>query len=225
MTRELKFGRRAPVSGKARSMIVFVHGYGADGADLLSLADVLGPHLPDTVFYAPDAPEPCAGNPFGRQWFGIPRFDGSSEVEAAVGLNRAADDLNAFLDISLQAEELGPEALVLVGFSQGAMMSLHVAPRRETEIAGVVSISGKLMLPGVLAMEAKVKPEILLIHGDQDDVVPFGEMQAAGNALSANGFKVYAHVMQGTGHGIAQDGLQVALSFAADRLAKMANRD
>jgi phospholipase/carboxylesterase len=219
MTRELKFGRRAPVSGKAKSMVVFVHGYGADGADLLGLADVLGPHLPDTVFYAP---EPCAGNPFGRQWFSIPRFDGSSEVDAAVAMNHAADDLNAFLDISLQAEELGPEALILFGFSQGAMMSLHVAPRREVEIAGVVAISGKLMRPGTLAMELKVKPEILLIHGDQDEVVPFGEMQAAGNALVQSGFQVYGHVMQGSGHGIAQDGLQVALSFISDRLAKLA---
>jgi phospholipase/carboxylesterase len=222
MTRELKFGRRAPVSGKAKSMVVFVHGYGADGADLLGLADVLGPHLPDTVFYAPDAPEPCAGNPFGRQWFSIPRFDGSSEVDAAVAMNHAADDLNAFLDISLQAEELGPEALILFGFSQGAMMSLHVAPRREVEIAGVVAISGKLMRPGTLAMELKVKPEILLIHGDQDEVVPFGEMQAAGNALVQSGFQVYGHVMQGSGHGIAQDGLQVALIFISDRLAKLA---
>jgi phospholipase/carboxylesterase len=220
MARELKFGRRAPVSGAARSMVVFVHGYGADGADLLGLGDVLGPHLPDTVFYAPDAPEPCAGNPFGRQWFSIPRFDGSSEVDAAVAMNLAAEDLNAFLDISLQAEGLGPEALVLVGFSQGAMMALHVAPRRDVAVAGVVAISGKLMRPGTLAMELKVKPEVLLIHGDRDEVVPFGEMQAAGNALVQTGFQVYAHVMQGSGHGIAQDGLQVALSFIAERLPK-----
>lgn len=220
MARELKFGRRAPVSGVARSMVVFLHGYGADGADLLGLADVLGPHLPDTVFYAPDAPEPCAGNPFGRQWFSIPRFDGSSEVDAAVAMNLAAADLNAFIDISLQAEGLAPEALVLVGFSQGAMMALQIAPRRDVAVAGVVAISGKLMRPGTLAMELKVKPEVLLMHGDRDDVVPFAEMQAAGNALVQTGFQVYGHVMQGSGHGIAQDGLQVALSFIAERLPK-----
>lgn len=220
MARELKFGRRAPVSGVAHSMVVFLHGYGADGADLLGLADVLGPHLPDTVFYAPDAPEPCAGNPYGRQWFSIPRFDGSSEVDAAVAMNLAAEDLNAFLDISLQAEGLAPEALVLVGFSQGAMMALQIAPRRDVAVAGVVAISGKLMRPGTLAMELKVKPEVLLIHGDRDDVVPFAEMQAAGTALVQTGFQVYGHVMQGSGHGIAQDGLQVALSFIAERLPK-----
>lgn len=220
MTRELKFGRRAPLSGKARSLVVFVHGYGADGADLLGLADPLGPHLPDTVFYAPDAPEACAGNPFGRQWFSIPRFDGSTEVEAAVAMNKAADDLNAFLDARLAEEGLGPEALVLVGFSQGAMMSLHVAPRRAVPVAAVVAISGKLMRPGTLAMEMKVRMPVLLIHGDRDEMVPFGEMQAAGNALVQNDFPTYAHVMKGAGHGIAPDGLQAALGFILQYLPK-----
>ena len=220
MTRELKFGRRAALSGKARSMVVFVHGYGADGADLLGLADPLGPHLPDTVFYAPDAPEACAGNPFGRQWFSIPRFDGSTEVEAAVGMNKAADDLNAFLDARLAEEGLGPEALVLVGFSQGAMMSLHVAPRRDVPVAAVVAISGKLMRPGTLAMEMKVRMPVLLIHGDRDEMVPFGEMQAAGNALVQNDFPTYAHVMKGSGHGIAPDGLQAALGFILQHFPK-----
>lgn len=220
MTRELTFGHQAARSGKARSMVVFVHGYGADGADLLGLADALAPHLPDTVFYAPDAPEPCAGNPLGRQWFSIPRFDGTSEVDAAIGLNKAADDLNAFLDARLAEARLGPQALVLVGFSQGAMMSLHVAPRRAAAIAAVVAISGKLMRPANLAVETKVRMPILLIHGDQDPVVPFQEMQAAGNALVTNEFQTYAHVMKGTGHGIAPDGLQAALGFIVQNLPK-----
>ena len=137
-----------------------------------------------------------------------------------MALNRSADDLNAFLDARLKAEGLGPEALALVGFSQGAMMSMHVAPRRDAAIAGVVAISGRLMRPGTLAAEMKVKPPILLVHGDQDPMVPYGEMAAAGNALVANGFETYAHTMKGTGHGIAPDGLQVALSFLADRLPK-----
>jgi phospholipase/carboxylesterase len=219
MTRELKFGRVAPVSGKAKSLVVFLHGYGADGADLLGLADPLAEHLPDTVFMAPDAPDPCAGNPFGRQWFPIPRFDGSSEVDAAVAMNRAADDLNAFLDQRLVDEGLTPASLALVGFSQGAMMSMHVAPRRDVAMAGVVAISGKLMRPQTLAQEALVKPPVMLIHGDRDDVVPFGEMQAAGKALVAAGFETFGHVMQGTGHGIAPDGLGVAMQFLKERLA------
>ena len=218
MTRELRFGRRAAASGQAKSMVVFVHGYGADGADLLGLADPLAPHLPDTVFLAPDAPENCAGNPFGYQWFPIPWLDGSSEEAARQGLIAAADDLNAFLDARLADEGLRPEALALVGFSQGTMMSLHIAPRRAEPIAGVVAFSGRLLAPETLAAEARVKPPVVLIHGDADPVVPFEDMQLAGDALVGAGFDTYGHVMKGTGHGIAPDGLQVALAFLKEHL-------
>jgi phospholipase/carboxylesterase len=215
--RELSFGRKGALKGKAKRIVVFVHGYGADGADLLGLADPLAPHLPDTAFFAPDAPEPCAGNPFGRQWFPIPWLDGSSEAVARDGLIRAAEDLNGFLDQRLAEEGVHPTTLALVGFSQGAMMSLHVAPRRGTAIAGVVAISGRLLEAHRLGDEAVVKPPVLLIHGDQDPVVPFEDMSLAGNALLEAGFETYGHVMQGTGHGIAPDGLNVALQFLRDR--------
>lgn len=218
MTRALDFGRKGPASGVTKSLVVFLHGYGADGADLLGLADPLAPHLPDTMFLAPDAPEPCVGNPFGRQWFPIPWLDGSSEAAAAAGLEASAADLNAFLDARLEEEGLSPRALALVGFSQGAMMSLHVAPRRPEAVAGIVAISGRLLRPELLAQEAVVKPPVLLVHGDADPVVPFEDMGRAGNALVAAGFETYGHVMKGTGHGIAPDGLSVALSFLKDRL-------
>ncbi|NJM84572.1 MAG: alpha/beta fold hydrolase [Tabrizicola sp.] len=217
--RELGFGRKAAVSGEVRSAVVLLHGYGADGADLLVLADVLGPHLPQTVFLAPDAPEPTAAGP-GRQWFPIPWIDGSSEAQSRAGLEQAAVELNAFLDARLAEEGLQPDALALVGFSQGAMMCLHVAPRRAEPVAGVVAISGRLLRPEMLAGEAVVKPPVLLIHGDQDMVVPFDDMGRAGQALVAAGFETFGHVMTGTGHGIAPDGLGVALGFLKDRLAR-----
>lgn len=218
MTRELRFGRKAAASGTGKSLVVFLHGYGADGADLLGLSDVLAQHLPDTVFVAPDAPEPCAGNPFGFQWFPIPWLDGSSEAEAAAGLVASARDLNTFLDARLSDEALAPSAMALVGFSQGSMMSLHVAPRRAEAVAGVVAFSGRLLVPERLMAEAVVKPPVLLIHGDQDQMVPFADMDLAGQALVAAGFETYGHVMKGTGHGIAPDGLGAALRFLKDRL-------
>ncbi|WP_254216402.1 alpha/beta hydrolase [Tabrizicola sp. TH137] len=214
----LTFGRKAARSGRARSLVVFVHGYGADGADLLGLGDALAPHLPDTVFVAPDAPQRCVGSPFGFQWFPIPWLDGSSEEAAREGMAASVDLLNAFLDARLAEEGLGPEALALVGFSQGAMMSLHVAPRRAAAVAGVVAISGRLLVPELLAAEAVVKPPVLLVHGDQDPVVPFADMGKAGEALVAAGFETFGHVMEGTGHGIAPDGLGVALQFLRERL-------
>ena len=218
MTRDLEFGRVPPKSGKVRKMVVFLHGYGADGADLLGLADPLAPHLPDTVFVAPDAPEPCAGNPFGRQWFPIPRLDGSSEAASAASLMQSAQALNAFLDARIKEEGITSADVVLFGFSQGTMMALHVAPRRNEPFAGIVAFSGRLLRPELLKTEARVKPPVMLIHGDADQMVPFGDMRVAGQALTSAGFNVYGHVMKGTGHGIAPDGLQFALAFMADRL-------
>ena len=133
MTRLLKFGRKAAASGKARSLVVFVHGYGANGADLLDIGDVMAPHLPDTAFVAPDAPDRVPGAPFGYQWFPIPRFDGSTRGAGGGGAGRrAAADLNAFLDQRLAYEGLEPEALALVGFSQGCDdgAACGPAPRR-----------------------------------------------------------------------------------------------
>ncbi|HSF63468.1 MAG TPA: alpha/beta fold hydrolase, partial [Paracoccaceae bacterium] len=188
MTRELEFGRKGVAQGTATRLIVFLHGYGADGADLLGLAEPLAPHLPGTAFVAPDAPEACRASPFGRQWFPIPWLDGSSEEEAEAGLAAAADDLNAFLDARLAEEGLTPERMVLMGFSQGAMMAMHVAPRRTAPVAGVVAISGRLLAHERLAAEAVVKPPVMLIHGDQDDLVPFANMDFAGEILARAGF-------------------------------------
>jgi len=219
MTRALKAGRREPLSGELRSCVVFLHGYGANGADLLGLADPLAEHLPDTLFLAPDAPEDCAGAPMGFQWFPIPWIDGSSEEEAAIGLRRASDDLNAFLDGVMVDEDLLPEQVMVFGFSQGTMMALHVLPRREDAVAGIVAFSGRLLEPELLADELQCRPPVLLIHGDQDDVVPPQSLPAAAQALEEAGWKeVYAHIMKGTAHGIAPDGLSVALAFMRDRL-------
>lgn len=219
MTRVLNAGRRAPQSGDLKSIVVFLHGYGANGADLLGLADPLVEHLPDTLFVAPDAPEDCAGTPMGFQWFPIPWIDGSSEEEAERGMRAAVADLNAFLDALMVDEDVLPEQVVLFGFSQGTMMALHVAPRREDEMAGIVGFSGRLLSPETLEDEVVVRPPILLVHGDEDDVVPVQSLPEAAQALQSAGFTdVYAHIMKGTGHGIAPDGLSVALAFMRDKL-------
>lgn len=219
MTEALRYGERAALSGKAQSLVVFLHGYGADGSDLLGLADPLAPHLPDTHFLAPDAPQPCLGAPYGRQWFPIPWLDRSSEAEAMAGLDSSALALNAFLDARITGMKIAPQRIVLFGFSQGAMMAMHVAPRRDVALGGVVAIAGRLLRPERLAAETKVRPPMLLVHGDADQVVPFADMALAGQALDAAGFETFGHAMQGTGHGIANDGLSVALAFLRERLA------
>lgn len=219
MSEDLDFQRRASTSGEDSSVVMFLHGYGADGNDLLGLAEPLAPHMPDTVFIAPNAPDRSMANPMGFQWFPIPWIDGSSESAAGEGLLQAARRLDAFIDKVLADEGLSPDRLILFGFSQGTMMSLHVAPRRADPVAGIVGFSGRLMMAEALGHEALTRPPVLLIHGDADDVVPFEEMQAAANALQDAEFDVYGHVMQGTGHGIAPDGLSVALTFMKNFLA------
>ncbi|WP_299359286.1 alpha/beta fold hydrolase [uncultured Paracoccus sp.] len=215
MVRKLQSGRRGP--DRATSVVVLLHGYGADGADLLGLADPLSPYLPDTCFHAPDAPEPCVNNPMGRQWFPIPWLDGSTEQQSRQSMVQSVADLDAYLDEVLEREGLAPDRMVVVGFSQGTMMALHVVPRRADPVAGIVGFSGRLLAPELMH-EVKVRPPVLLVHGDQDPMVPFASMGLAGDALTGAGFTVYSHVMPNTGHGISPDGLGAALTFIRDRL-------
>ena len=180
----------------------------------------LSPHLPGTAFYAPDAPERSVNNPLGYQWFPIPWLDGSTEEQARASMALSIDDLNAFLDKVLKDEGLKADRMVVFGFSQGTMMALHVLPRRDQPVAGIIGCSGRLLVPELLEAEAKVKPPVLLMHGDQDPMVPFDDMGVAGEELVGAGFEVYAHVMKGTGHGIAPDGLSAALGFMKQVLDK-----
>ncbi len=209
---------KQPKSGKADSLVIFLHGYGADGNDLLGLADPLAQHLPNAMFMSPDAPNRCGMNPMGFEWFPIPRMDGSTQEQANAGRNAASTVLNQFLDDVAKTTGIPANRTFLLGFSQGCMMSLHVAPRRATALAGVIGMSGMLVEPGKLAAEAIQKPPVLLIHGDQDDVVPFAEMAKAADALSGAEFEVYTLVSKGTAHGIAPDGLGAALQFIQQNL-------
>lgn len=207
---------RAPASGDAKSVVVFLHGYGADGADLIGLADVLAPALPDTQFYSPDAPERCAASPFGRQWFPISWIDGSSEDEMRAGFEAARDALGGWLDALLTKHALTPDRLALVGFSQGTMMALSAARRRAEAVAGVVGFSGRMVEDG----PPQATPPVLLAHGDLDEVIPVAALEETRAALAASGHAVNWHVSRGVGHGIAPDGLALARDFLTSRLQK-----
>ena len=200
-------------SGVDSSLVIFLHGYGANGNDLLGLADQLSEHLPDTVFLAPDAPETCSVNPGGFQWFPIPWIDGSTEEESERGLLRATEDLQMFIKQSMEEEGLSEAETILIGFSQGTMMALHVGPRMADSILGIIGFSGRILNPEYLLEDCKSKPPTLLIHGDQDDVVPFSSLSTAESTLQECGFEVETHVMEGTGHGISPDGLLACLNF------------
>ena len=206
----LNYKTKDAKSGTAKSLVIFLHGYGADGNDLLGLAEPLAQHLPDTTFVAPDAPEECRMNPMGFQWFPVPWIDGSTPVESGISLEKSRDLLSFFLDEIATVTGVPSNKTALVGFSQGTMLSLDVGPMREQSFAGIVGFSGRLLEAERLE-HAKTKPPIQLVHGDQDEMVTFESMAEAEAALTASGFSVETHVSHGTGHGIAPDGLGVAV--------------
>lgn len=214
----LRAEKQAAQSGRADSLIVFIHGYGADGHDLIGLANPMANHLPNTSFLSPHAPHSCTMNPMGRQWFPIPMIDHSSEARAKEVMFETADVFQNWLDHQMVAEGVTPDKTVLVGFSQGTMLALHVGPRRSDQLAGIVGFSGRLLAPELLKEQAITKPPVLLVHGDMDMVVPPSDMPKAEDALLTAGFDVKTHVSNGTGHGIAPDGLSLAVQFITNAL-------
>lgn len=202
-------------SGKKDSLVILLHGYGADGNDLFGIAQALAPHLPNTAFRSPDAPERCTTNPMGYQWFPISWLDGSSEQEMSEGAERAKKTLHAYLDEAMAEEGMTPDRTIIIGFSQGTMMSLDVTMRRDKPFAGLVGFSGRLIESDA---PMTCKTPVLLVHGDQDPMVPVDSIHEAREALGKVDVPVLWHISEGVGHGIAPDGLGLALKFIQDRL-------
>lgn len=204
-------------SGTKDSLVILLHGYGADGNDLFGIAQALAPHLPNTAFRSPNAPERCTTNPMGYQWFPISWLDGSSEQEMAEGAERAKKTLHAYLDEAMAEEGMTPDRTIIIGFSQGTMMSLDVTMRRDEAFAGLVGFSGRLIESDA---PMTCKTPVLLVHGDQDPMVPVASIHEAREALEKADVPVLWHISEGVGHGIAPDGLGLALKFIQDRLGE-----
>ncbi len=211
MTTMIDGPRVEPASGAAaKQLVILVHGYGADGEDLIGLAPQLAKVLPDAAFISPNGPEPCAQSAFGRQWWGIGSF---SQGERWQGVNKAAPVLDDFISQELERKGLHEGQLALVGFSQGTMLSLHVGLRRRQQPAGIVGFSGSLIGAEHLEAEIRSRPPVLLVHGDQDQMVPMTSMLDAVQGLAAVEIAAEWHVSQGAGHTIATDGLYLACRF------------
>jgi phospholipase/carboxylesterase len=195
----------APAKGPATHLVVLVHGYGADGQDLIGLAQHWQSLLPSVAFAAPNAPTPVPGSA-GYQWFPISRID---PHEMRKGVEAAAPVLDEYLDAELSRLGLPPERLALAGFSQGTMLSLHLGMRRKVRPAAIVGFSG--LLAGPLA-EGEIPP-VLLTHGDSDQVIPPQAMFVAASQLGLAGAAVQWHLAPGMGHGIDPEGLMIAGQF------------
>ena len=204
--------RLAPLSNaKPDALVVLIHGYGSNGDDLISLAAMIQSALPGAAFVAPNAPSQMPGMAAAHQWWPIDTF---SISERTAGAQAAAPALDAFITQELTNAGLASDRLLLLGFSQGTMMALHVGLRRPDAIAGIVGISGMLVASDLLKSEIKSRPPVLLIHGTQDDIVPFGSMEQASTALAEVHVPVETHVSPGVGHSVGPDGLTAAAQFA-----------
>ncbi|MCB4771682.1 phospholipase [Ancylobacter sp. Lp-2] len=213
--------RLAPRSGGAPdSLVVLLHGYGADGRDLIDLGELWGEKLPRTAFVSPHAPEPLGIAPVGRQWFA---YVERNDRERWAGVQAAHAALDGFLDAELARHALPPSRLALVGFSQGTMMALEVGLARPAPLAGILGYSGLHVTPEGRAADIAgpviaSRPPVLLIHGDADEVIPPQALPRSLASLKAAGVPARGHLSRGLGHGIDSEGLLLGGAFLAERL-------
>jgi phospholipase/carboxylesterase len=206
--------RLEPASGVAKQLVIFLHGYGADGNDLIDIGRAWQQILPDAAFVSPHAPRPCGQAPMGREWFPLTMRDPN---ERWTGVNAAAPVLNAFIDAELKRRGLTDSALA-------TMMSLHVGLRRATAPAAIVGYSGMLVVPEDIdpdkfAGEIRSRPPVLLVHGDQDQLIPVQALMHAAQGLATLEIPVEWHISPGVGHGIDQEGLRQGGEFLVRRFA------
>lgn len=203
--------------GRPRQLVVLIHGYGSNGDDLIGLVPHWRAALPDALFVSPNAPERLPGMANGYQWWALQTL---SLAERAAGARRAGPILDAFIDQQLERHGLTEADLALVGFSQGTMMALHTAPRRERQVAGVLGYSGMITDEAALVADVKTKPPVLLVHGDLDPVLPFAAFHHAKGVLERLAFDLETHVSRNLGHSIDADGVRLGGEFLRRVLLK-----
>ncbi len=204
-----------PASGNSRTLMVLLHGYGSDGNDMIGLGQALQPAMPDTLFVAPNAPERCAINSMGYQWFPL---EADRELSRLKGAETVRPVLMEFLDDLWKQAGPGPAQTFVAGFSQGGMLALDVGLRLNVPPLGILSFSGGLIGPqdglsGVEKQKADHLPPVCLVHGEADDVVPVALTRKSRDVLAGRGYRVAMHLDPGSGHTITPEGLGFALAF------------
>jgi phospholipase/carboxylesterase len=187
-----------------------LHGVGADGENLIGLADAFAQDFPDTLFVAPNGPEAFAGGGNGYQWF--PYYDRTRE-QLLEGLDKAAETVSEFATELLDKYNLKPENLVLMGFSQGSMVAIQTAITMQDNCAGIVSFSGGLLKVEITSFEVRSQPPICLIHGEQDEVVPYQMSEMAAKILSDLNVPTEFHKIKNLDHSIDMSCINIAKGF------------
>jgi phospholipase/carboxylesterase len=208
----------APAHGaKAEKLVVILHGLGANGNDLLGIGHLWGRTMPGAAFLAYDAPDACEGMPTGRQWFDLYERDPARMIDLLRNVSRA---LFASLDAELARLGLEDDDLAITGFSQGAMLALFAGLRRPKAPAALVGFSGALLVPEALILDITVRPPVLLIHGEEDAVVPAKASRDAAETMRDCGVSVHSHIQPGLEHTIDQQGIDIAASFLQHSFAE-----
>ena len=204
-----------PASQKVHQLVILIHGYGSTGEDLLGVAPPLSSYVPNALFCAPDGPYPWEGDSLfgGRQWFSLPDL---SQDTLSKGVASTLPCLNQFLDQLLDNYGLTENQVALIGFSQGAMIVLSWGLSRERPVGAVVAYSG--LFADSEDQPVRSRPPVLLVHGDQDTVVPRFYCELAQDRLKKRGVSVTSRICQNVGHSIDAQGLQVAGTFIQQHL-------
>ncbi len=208
---DLKTYTHGPISGGApKQLVILLHGLGSDGRDLIGLAPLYAQALPDAVFVSPDAPHPCDMAPMGYQWFSL---QDRAPDAMLTGVQRMAPILDHFITAQIEKYDVPADRTVLIGFSQGTMMSLYVGPRYPEKLAGILGYSGALVGEEGLDSQDIFRIPVHLVHGDQDDVVPVDQYYHAETTLKNTKFAVSGGVTSGLTHSIDEAGIASGSQF------------
>ena len=212
----LKVTSISPFSkNKPQQAIVLCHGYGGDGQDISNLAINWQRFLPETIFLCPNAPEICAVNPRGYQWFDL----SSDKEELILEKSLAAEaKLNTFLDQVLNNFQLETNNLALVGFSQGCMVSIQIALKKKKQISCLIGYSGKVINQKHLSDNIHSKPKIFLMHGTNDTIVSPTHLLEAKEYLANRGLKIKTKLFKDCEHRIPVEGSSLGLGFLRKNL-------
>ena len=202
------YRQNPPAGGNANKLVVFLHGYGADGKDLIDLANPFGMALPNASFISPDAPHPCEMSPQGRQWFPIEEIP-KGAIKASLGLLDLIENEAKKLNLTFKD-------VILIGFSQGAMMSMQCLLINHEKLGAIIGYSGALREENNQILDGKHKfsdTPILLVHGELDEVVPFQSLERSKNLLNKIGFNVETLSRPNLAHGIDPEGISKGMQF------------
>tara|TARA_B100000965_G_C19582342_1_gene754179 strand:- start:692 stop:1348 length:657 start_codon:yes stop_codon:yes gene_type:complete len=202
---------------KPYNAVILCHGYGGNGNDISILANYWKNYLPNTVFICPDAPERCAISPTGFQWFDL--LDENREqiltksLVAEMKLNKFIDEVKANLN-------LNSDKIIISGFSQGCMIALQTAIKRNDKLNSVIGYSGKIINTDHLSKNIVSRPEVILMHGDKDEVVPINFLLEAREFFNKNSYKIKTHIFKNCEHRIPQEGSSLGLEYIRNNLYK-----